>query len=101
MTLDEMKRLFDERNSHFLKFDEIKQERRLSERPDLNAMLLLNKLCSEEPTHNMIVSSEHEEIYFSVNPSWVAHEASEEDILDLIRSGVSYSVSLDCFSKFV
>ncbi len=99
MTLDEMVKIFVEEDDEFLKFDRIAPERRLSNRPDLNAFLLLDKLMPGE--RDMVCSAEHDQIWLDTACEVVAGVATEEDILDLMRSGVMYNKETDSFSMFV
>jgi len=86
-------------NEHFLKFDDIPSERRLSNRPDLNAFLLLDKLVPGSA--DMISAAKHDQIYLSVDPDAVTEVATEEQIVDLIRCGVWLDTEYDSFSMFV
>lgn len=92
MTYDELNELFDKHNSEFLEFDKV--EIKLSNRPDLHAFLLLDRLV---PSKMKIVSgADYDEIWLEVTPTQLAEVASEQQIIELIRCGVRLS---DCSLK--
>ena len=80
----------------FPRFEYIKKERLLSPCEDLNGILLLKKLS---PGHEekVIACSEHDELTLSFDPKEVAENATEEDIHDMLCSGIFYDESDGCF----
>lgn len=68
-------------------------------RRDLQAFLILDKLDLLN-SRNIIGSSEHDEIYLDVDLDTLSQNASDEDILNLVRCGIRYSDSFDCLVKF-
>jgi heme oxygenase len=81
----------------FLKFSDIPEERRLSNRPDLNAFLLLDRLVPG--TSNIVSAAKHDEFYLGIDVQEL-DTATEEQMLDLIRSGVSYASDVDGLYMF-
>lgn len=59
---------------------------KLSERPDLHAMLLLDKLfpC---PNNEIISAAGHDEVWFSISPENI-ELLSDEQVVELIRCGL-------------
>jgi hypothetical protein len=94
MTLDELETLMDN-DAEFLKFDRVEQK--FHHRPDINALILLDKLSPSEG--DIIVASEHDIIYFDADPELVAANATPEDLTTLLRCGVSYNAD-DGFHSF-
>ncbi len=85
MTEDQIEAFFEEHEDEFLKNENIKPERRLHPRPDLNAFLLLHRLHPN--TEDMVSGAEHDKIWLAVEIEEL-HAASEDDLLDLMRCGV-------------
>lgn len=97
MTENEMSELFTKYDDEFLKFERV--EFKFSQRPDLHAFCLLDDLCPDDK--DIIGHSAHDEITLSVDTAKVAEAAEEWHIRDLIRCGVRYSKSYECFEMFV
>lgn len=89
----------DDHEDEFLADEDIKPERRLHARPDINAFLLLDKLFPGD--RDMVSAAEHDEIFLDVEPWELMKVASEEDLLDLIRCGVFYDSDHDSLAMFV
>lgn len=79
---------FEEFEDDFLKFDEIPEDQRPSNRPDLCAFLLLDKLCPSDIKMDMVSAAEHDEIYLAVSIEDLVDKVTKEDILYLVRCGV-------------
>lgn len=83
-------------SDEFLEFDRVKEK--LSNRPDLHAFILLDKLC---PGNDDIISaSSHDEFYFSIEPYDLCEAATDEQLIDLHRCGVRYDSDNDCLCMF-
>src|ERR1035438_5389586 len=99
MTTNELAELFEKYEDEFIVFQNIPADRRLSNRRDLNAFLLLDKLVpstrSDAHFDNMISAAEHDEIFLDASPKELASVATEDQIVDLIRSGLRYDHSTD------
>lgn len=100
MKLKEMIKLFerdDVMDEEFLKFHRVTD--RLSNRPDLHAFLLLDRLVPGE-TRDIIDGAEHDEFFLSVTPEQLAAVATPERVLELIRCGVRYDRDVDGLAMF-
>lgn len=78
--------MFDEFEDEFLKFDRITEK--LHHRPDINALLLLDRLVPG--TGDMIAGASHDEIYFDTNTDELLKVATKDQLRDLHRCGVRY-----------
>lgn len=95
--IEDISAFFEANNAEYIKFNNV--EKKLHTRPDICAFLLLDKL---DPSERDIVSAaEHDEIYLDVNIENIKKNATEIDLLTLIRCGVRYDEYLECFSMFV
>ena len=84
-------------DKEFLKFDRVTD--RQSERPDLHAFLLLDKLVPG--TRDIVTAAEHDEIWLDVNIDELSVALTEEQMIELIRCGVRYDKSTDSLAMFV
>jgi len=98
MTLEQLAKLCEDLLEKKLEFEDIPEQRKLCNKPDLNGMLLLHKLDPANDS-NLIVSSEHDLTYFSVDPETVAENASIEDIQDLVCCGIYYDEHQEGFFR--
>ena len=98
MTFDQMKAFWDECNDQFLKFDKVTNK--LSNRPDLHAFMLLDKMLPIEEK-DIISAAEHDEIFLQVNIEELAKVVTKEKIMELSRCGVRFDSSNDCLAMFV
>jgi hypothetical protein len=89
MTVDEMLEFEETHDDEFLKFERIPTERKLNNRPDLNAFILLDKLVPGNG--DIVVCSEHDEIFLGTDLESLAQTVTEENIIDLIRCGVRFT----------
>lgn len=89
MTEREMRDLFGKHDEHYHRFNDVAVEKRHSNRPDLHAFILLDKLVPSE--QDIVWGSEHDEICLNVNLEKLAAVISEEEIIELVRCGVRCS----------
>lgn len=89
--------LYDQHADEYLQFDRIKVK--LSNRPDLHALILLDQLVPGE--HDIVSAAEHDEIWLSVDPDDLVKVATEAQIVELMRCGVRYDKNLNSFCFFV
>jgi hypothetical protein len=85
-------------------------ENKLSNHPDLHALMFLDKLCPSElgdvglndivVLKDMISSVHDDRIWLSINSQNFADAATLKDILNLVRSGVQYDSEEDSFFMF-
>ena len=97
-TEDELREFFEAQEDTFLKFEEIPAERRLSKRKDLNGFLLLDQILGGD--NDIVCAAEHDEIYLEAELEQLAALATDEQLLDLIRSGVRFG-EYDGLAMFV
>lgn len=92
--------------AEFLKFERVKN--RLSQRPDIHAFILLDQIAPPKPTRgspdhssDMVGSAEHDEVWLDTDLGDLASNATEEQIIDLIRCGVRFDEDVDSLAMFV
>lgn len=88
--------MFDEFEDDFLKFEDVKEK--LSNRPDLHAFILLDKLVPGK--NDLISAAEHDEYYLSINPEELAKVATKDQLRDLHRCGIRHDDSNDSLCMF-
>jgi|ERR1700739_1652136 len=89
---------FEKHGGEFLKFERIPVERRFSNRPDLHAFILLDKLIPG--TNDMVSYSAHDEFFLDIKLDDLEKVITEEQVIDLIRCGVRRSSEYDCLALF-
>ena len=94
--MNKLEKLYEKYEDEYLKFDKV--DNKLSNRPDLHAFLLLDKLFPS--TTDIIAAAEHDEFYLEIEPDKLSRKATEEQILELIRCGVLYSEDNDSLFMF-
>lgn len=87
---------FEKYNDEYCSFHAV--EKKLSQRADLHAFMLLDMLVPEK--HDIISASEHDEFYLDVDLEKLSNVATESDIITLIRCGVRYDSEFDCLCMF-
>lgn len=98
MTKDRLKDIFksDDYEHEFLKFERV--ENKASQRPDLHAFLLLDKLVPG--TRDIISSAEHDEFYLEIDLDALCAVITEEQVVELRRCGVSLNTGYDYLYMF-
>ncbi len=92
--------LFEKHDDEYIKFDRVQNPRH--SRPDLCAFLMLHDLSpAKKPGRDMISSAEHDEIWLDIDVDQVAENATEEDIITLIRCGIRFDTDNWAFALFV
>lgn len=89
-------KVFTKFDDEYLKFDRIASPP--SNRPDLVAFLLLDKLMPG--SRDIISAAEHDEFFIDCDVEELAKAATEDDIRMLVRCGVMYSKDFDCLSMY-
>lgn len=83
--------------SEFLKFEKV--ENKLSNRRDLHALILMDKLV---PSHvDMISGAEHDQIWFDCDVEDLEKAATFDDVINLIRCGIFLCSETGSLSMFV
>jgi hypothetical protein len=95
-----MKERFNQFDDEYIKFDHVAGVDRLSERPDLCAFLLLERLVPGRKGGDIIGSAEHDQIWLDVNIEKLSAVASDADICTLVRCGVRYDSEFDSLAMF-
>ena len=88
--------IFDAHDDDFLTFERVESKR--SQRPDLHAFLLLDSIVPG--TSDIVCASEHDEIFLGVSLEDLAENATEEQIVELIRCGVRIDDRTDSLAMF-
>lgn len=96
MTRERLSELFEIHEDEFLKFDRVDPKR--SSRPDINAFLLLNELLPG--TSDIVSGASHDVFYLDVDLDGLAAVASDDQIVELIRSGVHLEEEYDSLAMF-
>lgn len=97
MTRDEMVDVFQKDTSdEFLKFDRV--ENKLSQRTDLHAFLLLDKLVPDK--RDIVGGACHDEIYLGIDSRKLAEVVTRDQLIELIRCGVRWSDESDSLCMF-
>lgn len=83
------KEVCQKHEDEFLEFDRIPAEQRFSNRPDLHAFVLLDRLVPGK--EDIICAAEHDEFFISVSPDELdASGATEDQLIQLHRCGVRH-----------
>jgi hypothetical protein len=97
--MSKLQDLFDKHDSEYGKFSRV--QNKFSNRRDLHAFILLDKLIENANAHYKIISnSDHDEITISLYDK-NCDVLTEENIIDLIRCGVLNDEDEECFTMFV
>jgi len=94
--IDNLEATFEKYNEDYLKFDAIIGEP-LHRRRDIAAFLLLDQLVPNGD-YPMVSDASHDKIWLDVDCDKLAHAATEQDILYLVRCGIRYVD--DCLGMF-
>lgn len=89
--------IFKKHESHYCCFHEIESPK--TKRRDLQAFLILDSIFKDNK--KIISGVDTYSIYLSVEIEELAQKATEEQILDLIRCGVSYEEKYDSLTIMV
>lgn len=84
-------------DEEFLKFDRVKVK--FSERPDLHAFILLDKLLPGSD-RDMVSAAEHDIIYLDVDAEKLNEIVTDEQVIELCRCGVHYDSDGDGLAMF-
>jgi hypothetical protein len=94
--VDKMKAFFEKHDDEHGRFERVPAERRLSQRSELHAMILLDRLVPGDS--EMIISPHYDGgSILDIDLSRLAASANEQDLLDLIRCGVGIANEMDDF----
>ena len=96
MTTDEVLACFEQHEDESHKFERIAMPPH--PRPDIAAFLILDRL-NPKPGHGIICGAEHDQVWLSVQADDLK-DATEADIVSLIRCGVWYDDEADGLAMF-
>jgi hypothetical protein len=89
--------MFEEFEDEFLKFERITEK--LSQRPDIHAFILLDKLVPGKG--GIIGGASHDLIGLDVDPEQLLKVATKDQLRDLHRCGVRYDSDVGGLGMFV
>lgn len=95
---DDLDELFEEYNDEYLEFHLVTE--RLHSRRDIHAFLLFDKIMNLEEERPIIGCARHDEVFLDVDVDKFCDAATKENVIDLIRCGVRYDESHECFCMF-
>jgi hypothetical protein len=96
MNVNKRFELIGENGKHYMKFEDVKNKQ--SNRPDIHAFLLLDKLYTSD--QNIVSAASHDIIYLNFNSKKI-EELTDKQILELTRCGVMYDDEYDSLSMFI
>ena len=85
-------------DEEFLKFDRVKV--RFSERPDLHAFIMLDKLLPD-PDRDIVAGAGRDIIYLSVDAEKLNAVITDEQVIELSRCGIIYDLDGEGLASFV
>lgn len=88
---------FKQVNEDYNKFELIQNKR--SQRADIHAFLILDEL--QPGNKDLISATGHDIIFLDVNVEKLNIVITDEQILELVRSGVMYDREYDCLAMFM
>ncbi len=88
---------YEKYENEFLKFDRV--ENKTSNRPDLHALNLLDKLVPGDC--DIVRAAAHDQIWLEVTPEQLSAVATEKQIIELIRCGIFIESETYSLSMFV
>ena len=95
----DLEAIFAKHEDEYIKFDRV--ENPAHTRPDLCAFLLLHELAPPaQAGRDMVCAAEHDEFFLDADVDTVAANATEEQVVTLIRCGVQLDVQKYCFAMF-
>lgn len=90
--------LFEKYEYEYMRFESIAADKRTSNRPDLHAFNLLDKIIPGDC--DIVSAASHDEFWLEISPDELTKAATEEQILELIRCGVRLDTSTDSLAMF-
>jgi hypothetical protein len=96
MDIELLESIFDKYEDEFGYFERV--ENKFSNRPDLHAFILLDKLLPGDT--DIVCASEHDQFWLSVDIKELAKVIRLDNIVDLIRCGVIYDPYNEQFYMF-
>lgn len=96
---DNLHDLFEKHDDEYIKFERVKKK--LHKCPDIHAFLLLEQIAPIQEGYgsDIVAGANHDEIYLGTDLDLFCENATEEQLIDLIRCGIRYDN--DGFCMFV
>jgi len=98
MTKEEFIEIWNLHDEEYHNFKRI--ENKICESSDLSAFMMIHKFMINKRS-DLIISSEHDEIFLPCLDELNLEKIKEEDIIYLIRCGVRYDDDYDCLAMFI
>lgn len=89
MTSNEIYEMFEKHNDDYLRFEKVKNKH--SNRPDLHAFILLDKLFPSDNEQDIVSASTHNLIYLNIEWELLSKKLTEEIIHELVCCGISFN----------
>lgn len=93
-----IKERFDELDHYFIAFNSVSEK--LSSRPDVCAIMFLDRWFPSLIDCDLICSAEHDEIWFDISGDQL-NTLTEAQLRDLVCCGMRYDEEHDCLASFV
>jgi len=96
---------FEKHDEEFLHFERVESPQHV--RADLCAFLMLHDLAprpvvdGRDYVRDMVSCAEHDEIWLDTDVNLLAQNATEDDVVTLVRCGIRFDASMDCLAMFV
>lgn len=100
MTIQELHDLFEKHAEELSHYDRVEGLLKMT-RPDVQAFLLLERLCPSETGGRMVEVSEHDEIWLGVDVKELAAVCREEDVILLLRCGITLDPDINSLHMFM
>lgn len=94
----DLKATFEKHEDEYSRFNNV--ENKASNRPDLCAFLTLDRLAPGKQG-DIVTAAEHDEIWLDIDLEDLAANATEDDILLLVRCGVRLDSDVESLAMFV
>lgn len=89
--------LTEQISGDYLKFERV--ENKLSERPDIHAMILLDRL-QPKPGRDIISCAAHDVFYLDIDAEKLNEVITDDQVQELVRCGVHYDSDGDGLAMF-
>ena len=94
---ERFEKITNEVSGDYLRFERIGTK--LSERPDIHAMILLDRL-QPKPGHDIISAAEHDVFYLNIDADKLNEVITNDQVRELARCGVHYDSDGDGLAMF-
>lgn len=88
--------LFDKHDEEFLKFERVANKQ--ASRSDVHAFVLLDRLFPGQT--DLLCSAEHDQVWLGISTEEIS-KLTEEQVIELLRCGVTYDNETDSLTTYV